>query len=105
MLTAALGCVRSLVFTASVGVKDKGPLENRLKDARNRVMDHAITIWCSTDQSFLGLVDLEGVVRTRAVGLRGQFAVQRPRSRSNSKSATTGLNRFPRRAFSDARSK
>lgn len=61
-----------LALAARVRVVDEPALEQRLQDADERVMDHAVTEGCGRDEAGLRNVNAEGAVAPRLVGAREQ---------------------------------
>lgn len=78
LLAAAHGGVRAFARATGVGIRDERLLVDRLQHVHEGVVNDAIPVRGRADLPLLGFVDVEAAVRSRLVGLRGEFFVQFP---------------------------
>ncbi len=75
-LAAIEGAVGAFADAVGVAGGDERPLEARFDDVAEGVMDYAVPEWRSGDETALGLVNVEAVIRPGAIGLGDQFFLE-----------------------------
>src|SRR5262245_31482058 len=78
LLAAADRGMGPLSGSTGVGIKDERPLEDRLQDVAQRVMDDPVAIRGRADQAGLRLADRERSEGARAIRLAGELLVEGP---------------------------